>query len=101
MPQDFNKGFGSCHEPVTRTEPSAEEAAALDAEGSLDAEDSLDQEYAVEQELPLSPEELEARRVSRLRAAREFNLDMELAKLTRGFAKKPGSWVKTSSPLIK
>jgi hypothetical protein len=118
MSQDFNRGFGSCFQPgagypaVTAdssfTSEEAEsldqeslrdEEATLDAEGSLDAEATLD----AERSLTLSPAALEERAAARLKAAREFHLDMELARFIRsaGGNRKPGSWVRVSSPLIK
>jgi len=69
-----------------------------DAELSTEQRISLEQERILREEVEeQSPEAIEARRVSRLRAARAAEFDMALAKFIRdaGGTPKPSSWVNT------
>lgn len=92
--QDFNNGFGSCTRPHADSRSGAsydpmtpEEAATLDAEDTLDGEETLDAESS----------EDEARAAERLRNAREFQLDAELARFVRaagGTRHTPLKWAR-------
>jgi len=79
-------------------DPLFEADAGADAGLSTEQRISLEQERILREEVEeQSPEAIEARRVSRLRAARAAEFDMALAKFIRdaGGTPKPSSWVKT------